>query len=133
VLFRRKKKCLRYTENETTSVRVDSWTDEDDTDNSDDCDVIPMIETADGGGKNSSLQTGIFMDSDEENKSRLLLHQQTVSSSSINEIMTARKDSSSSSSSSQVSYLHPSHQYPYFDSFLHPTSMPILNGFKQET
>ena len=43
---KRKKKCLRYTENESTSVEISSWSDEDDTDDSDDGDVIPMNEQA---------------------------------------------------------------------------------------
>jgi len=68
---KRKKKCLRYTENETTSIGVASWTDEDDIDDSNDCDIIPMIEPN---------HKQISMDSDEENKSRLLKYQQNSSS-----------------------------------------------------
>ncbi|CAF2964911.1 unnamed protein product [Rotaria sp. Silwood2] len=138
---KRKKKCLRYTENETTSVDVSSWSEEEDTDNiddSNDCDVIPINEH----NNNLSIHTGISMDSDEENKLRLLQYQQISNSNENNLInktpitmtmMTSRKDSSSSSSSSsKVSFLQPSHPYPYFDSFLSTTSMPILNDFKRE-
>jgi hypothetical protein len=124
---KRKKKCLRYTENETTSsMGVTSWSDEDDTDNnedSDDCDVMPMIEH-----KNLSVHTGISMDSDEENKSRLLKYQQISNENESMTMMTSRKELSS-----QASFFQPSHHYPYFDSFLPSTSMPILNQFKQET
>jgi len=56
---KRKKKCLRYTENESsTSVEISSWSDEDDTDQSEDCDVIPMNEHQ--------------LNSDDENKLRSL-------------------------------------------------------------
>jgi hypothetical protein len=93
---KRKKKCLRYTENETASVGIASWSEEDDTnDDSNDCDMIP----------NLSIPPGISMDSDEENKSRLLKYQQT-----------SKKDSSS---------------FQHY-SFLSTTSMPILNEFKRE-
>lgn len=137
--YRRKKKCLRYTENETTSVSVRSWSDEDDTDNiddSNDCDVMP-IEAQ----NNLSIHTGMSMDSDEENKSRLLKYQQM---SNLNEnnatnkmsmamaMLTSRKDSSSSSASSQVSFLQPIHHYPYFDSFVPTNSISMLNEFKRE-
>ncbi|CAF0870356.1 unnamed protein product [Adineta steineri] len=192
---KRKKKCLRYTEDETAcagpnSVGGDPWSEEDDTDNidgSDDgiehCD-IPMIEHSEegnihntNGDNHSPHRGGISIDSDEENKSRILMHQQPPSSngsgsSSTNgtvpmTMMTAaaaaagmttttssRKDSSSSSSSPQASFLQFSHQrypiaapphfpsqhnhhhhhhHPYFDPFLQPTSMPLLNGLKRET
>jgi len=179
---KRKKKCLRYTEDETAcagpnSVGGGPWSEEDDTDNIDDsedgidhCD-IPMMEHSDGGnihetngGNRSPRHGGISVDSDEENKSRILMHQQppnsngSGSSSSTNGAVpmtmitttTSRKDSSSSSSSPQASFLHPSHhRYPiappppphfhphhhhlYFDSFLQPTPMPLLNGLKRET
>jgi hypothetical protein len=181
VFNRRKKKCLRYTEDETTCVGPNSvgggpWSEDDDTDNADDseddidhCD-IPMMEHPEGGnihdvnGNNRSPHhTGISVDSDEENKSRILMHQQppnsngSGSSSSTNGAVpmtmmtttttTSRKDSSSSSSSPKASFLHPSHhRYPippppphfsphhhlYFDSFLQPTPMPLLNGLKRE-
>ncbi|CAF4913422.1 unnamed protein product, partial [Rotaria sp. Silwood1] len=143
---KRKKKCLRYTENETTSVGISSWSEEDDTDNiddSNDCDVIPINEH---NNKNLSIHTGgISMDSDEENKLRLLKYQQISNTNENNlitnktpismQMMTSRKDSSSSSSSSsRVSFLQSSsHPYSYFDSFLSTTSMPILNEFKRET
>ncbi|CAF1048683.1 unnamed protein product [Rotaria sordida] len=128
---KRKKKCLRYTENETASIGISSWSEEDDTDNiddSNDCDVIPINEH-----KNLSIHTGISMDSDEENKLRLLKYQQISNSNENNSntktsitMATSRKDSSS-----KVSFLQP---YPYFDSFLSTTtSMPILNEFKRET
>ncbi|CAF1560833.1 unnamed protein product [Rotaria magnacalcarata] len=146
---KRKKKCLRYTENETTSIGVSSWSEEDDTDNiddSNDCDVIPIMEHNNNNNNNNnnnlSIHTGISKDSDEENKSRLLKYQQMSNSLEHNptnkmsmamSMMASRKDSSSSSSSSQVSFLQPSHQYPYYDSFLSTTSMPILNEFKRET
>ncbi|CAF1256107.1 unnamed protein product [Adineta steineri] len=124
---KRKKKCLRYTENETTSsVGVTSWSDEDDTDNnddSDDCDVIPMIEQ-----NNMSIHTGISMDSDEENTLRLLKYQQTSNENNRSEGKIIGKESSL-----QVPFFQSSHHYPYFDSFLPTTSMPILNEFKQET
>jgi transcription factor 7-like 2 len=55
---KRKKKCLWYTENETTST----WTDDEDDTDSNDCDVIIP--------KNNLPR--ISTDSDEENKSRLL-------------------------------------------------------------
>lgn len=182
---RRKKKCLRYTEDDTAcagpnSVGGGTWSEEDadntedSQDTSDHCDM-PMMEHRDGRnthdtnqGSRSPHHTGISIDSDEENKSRILMHQQppnsngSGSSSSTNgavpmAMMTAttstsssRKDSSSSSSSPQTSFLHASyHRYPigptgshfpppphhnmYFDSFLQPTSMPLLNGLKRET
>ena len=173
--YRRKKKCLRYTEDETAcagpnSVGGGSWSEDDDTDNIDDSDDgiehcdIPMMEHPEGGNihntngdNHSPHHGGISVDSDEENKSRILMHQQppnsngSGSSSSTNgavpiTMITSRKDSSSSSSSPQASsFLHPSHQrypipphfpshhHPYFDPFLQPTPMPLLNGFKRET
>jgi len=178
--YRRKKKCLRYTEDETAcagpnSVGGGPWSEEDDTDNIDDsedgidhCD-IPMMGHPEGGnihetngGNRSPHHGGISVDSDEENKSRILMHQQppnsngSGSSSSTNGAVpmtmitttTSRKDSSSSSSSPQASFLHPSlhrypigappphfhpHHHPYFDPFLQPTPMPLLNGLKRET
>jgi hypothetical protein len=179
--YRRKKKCLRYTEDETVcagpnSVGGGPWSEDDDTDNIDDsedgidhCD-IPMIGHSEGGNlhetngvNRSPHHGGISVDSDEENKSRILMHQQppnsngSGSSSSTNGAVPmalittttgSRKDSSSSSSSPQASFLHPSHHrypigpppphfhphhHPYFDSFLQPTPMPLLNGLKRET
>ncbi|CAF4440697.1 unnamed protein product [Rotaria magnacalcarata] len=190
---KRKKKCLRYTEDETAcagpnSVGGGSWSEDDDPDNIDDSEDIidhcdtPIMEHPDGRnthdtieGNHSPHHGGISIDSDEENKSRILMHQQppnsngSGSSSSTNgavpmAIMTAtttttsssssRKDSSSSSSSPQTSLLHPSyHRYSiaptgphfpsphfpsphhhnmYFDSFLQPTSMPLVNRLKRE-
>ena len=173
---RRKKKCLRYTEDETVcagpnSVDGGPWSEEDDTDHIDDsedgidpCD-IPLMGHSDSGNlhpNNGNTRSphhgGISIDSDEENKSRILMHQQppnsngSGSSSSTNGAVpmallttTSRKDSSSSSSSPQASFLHyrypigpphfhPSHpHHPYFDPFLQPTPMPLLNGLKRET
>ncbi len=139
---------------------------EDSDDDLDHCD-IPMMEHPEGenmhetNGSNRSPHRGaISIDSDEENKSRLLMHQQPPnsngsgsSSSTIGAvprtmISTSRNDSSSSSSSPQASFLHPSHQrypvgppaphfhphhHPYFDPFLQPTPIPLLNGLKRET
>ena len=177
---RRKKKCLRYTEDEAAcagpnSVGGGPWSDEDETDNVDDSDDdmdhcdIPMMEHAESSnvhnssrGHRSPLHAGISVDSDEENKSRLLMHQQppnsngSGSSSSTNGAVpmtmmasatasTSRKDSSSSSSSPQASFLHPRypmppplpHHFPshhsYFDPFLQSAPMPLLNGLKRET
>ncbi|UJR08249.1 hypothetical protein I4U23_012522 [Adineta vaga] len=130
---KRKKKCLRYTENETSSsIGVTSWSDEDDTDNnddSDDCDVIPMNEQ-----KKLSIHPGISMDSDEENKSRLLKYQQTSNENDSlmnrSELISARKESSSSF---PTPFFQSTHHYPYFDSFLpRPSSMTNLHDFKQE-
>jgi hypothetical protein len=174
---RRKKKCLRYTEDDTTCVGPNSvggepWSEGDDTDNIDDSDDdldhcdIPMMEHAvsgkthdTDGHHHSPLRTGISIDSDEENKSRLLMHQRppnsnaSGSSSSTNGAVpiglmtstsTTRKDSSSSSSSPQASFLHRysmapppphfphPHSHPYFDPFLQTTPMPLLNGLKRE-
>lgn len=133
---KRKKKCLRYTENESTSsMGVTSWSDEDDTDNnddSDDCDVMPMNEQ-----KNSGVHPGISMDSDEENKSRLLKYQQTSNENdsimSRSDLMTPRKELSY-----PTPFFQPTYPYPYFDSFLPPppttsSLMANLNEFKQET
>ncbi|CAF0991371.1 unnamed protein product [Adineta ricciae] len=133
---KRKKKCLRYTENESTSsMGVTSWSDEDDTDNnddSDDCDVIPMNEQ-----KNSGIHPTISMDSDEENKSRLLKYQQTSNENDSimnrSDLMTTRKELSY-----PASFFQPTYPYPYFDSFLPPppttsSLMTNLNEFKQET
>lgn len=110
----------------------------DNIDDSNDCDVIPIMEQ----NNNLSMHPVISKDSDEENKSRLLKYQQMFNSREHNRtnkesmamnMMTARKDSSSSSSStSQVSFLQQSHHYPYYDSFLSTTSMPMLNEFKRE-
>jgi hypothetical protein len=95
---RRKKKCLRYTEDETAcagpnSVGGGPWSEDDDTDNIDDSDDgiehcdIPMMEHPEGGnihntnGNNRSPHHGgISVDSDEENKSRILMHQQPPNS-----------------------------------------------------
>jgi hypothetical protein len=89
---KRKKKCLRYTENETASNDVDSWSEEDDTDNiddSNDCDIIPIVHQE----NNLSVHTGgLAIDSDEENKLKLLKNDSTF------------------------------HHYPYFDSFIPATA-----------
>lgn len=95
---RRKKKCLRYTEDESTCVGPNSvgggpWSEEDETDNADDseddldhCDIPLMEHSTSGnlheghGEHHSPLRAGISMDSDEENKSRLLMHQQPPNS-----------------------------------------------------
>jgi hypothetical protein len=111
---KRKKKCLRYTENETTSIGVASWSDEDDTDNiddSDDCDIISTIEH-----NHLSIHTGLSIDSDEENKLRLLKYQQI---SNLNQplsmtMKTSKKDSSSF------------HHYSFLP------DITILNEFKRE-
>lgn len=178
VFARRKKKCLRYTEDETVCVGPNSvggepWSEDDETDHIDDsedgidhCDIPMMGHSESGnihqtnGDNHSPNHGGISIDSDEENKSRILMHQQPPnsngsgsSSSTIAAVpmallnTTSRKDSSSSSSSPQASFLHhrypigpphfhPSHHHhhhPYFDPFLQPTPMPLLNGLKRET
>ena len=175
ILIRRKKKCLRYTEEETNgvgpnSVGAEPWSEDDETDiidESDDemnhCD-IPMMDHPGSGhvsdhsrNPRSPIHAGLSMDSDEENKSRLLMHQQppnsnaSGSSSSTNGAVplslltpsTTRKDSSSSSSSPQATFLHHRysmppppphfpHPHPYFDPFLQSSQMPLLNGLKRE-
>jgi hypothetical protein len=80
---KRKKKCLRYTENETASMDVSSWSDDDDTD-SNDCDVIPMIEQ----NNNLPIHTGISTDFDEE-------EYQQISNRNHLMIKTPKKDLSS--------------------------------------
>ncbi|CAF5081931.1 unnamed protein product, partial [Rotaria magnacalcarata] len=68
------------------SIGVSSWSEEDDTDNiddSNDCDVIPIMEHNNNNNNNNnnlSIHTGISKDSDEENKSRLLKYQQMSNS-----------------------------------------------------
>ena len=113
---------------------VTSWSDEDDTDNnddSDDCDVIPMNEQ-----KSSGIHPSISMDSDEENKSRLLKYQQTSNENDSimnrSDFMAPRKELSY-----PASFFQPTYPYPYFDSFLPPppatsSLMTNLNEFKQE-
>jgi hypothetical protein len=68
--------------------------------------------------KNLSSHTGISMDSDEENKLRLLKYQQI---SNLNESLSMTMKTSKQDSTSF-------HHY----SFLPTTSMPILNEFKRE-
>lgn len=60
--------------------------------------------------KDLFIHNGISMDSDEENKTRLLKRDLSLSS--------------------QISFFPPSHNYPYFDTFLPTTS--ISNEFKRE-
>ena len=111
------------------------WSGEDDTDNiddSDDCDSVSMIECS-----RPSIHTGLLMDFNEENKSRLLKYQQIFNSNktlSSNEIpiTMAKITSKKNSSSSQISCLQSPHHYSYFDSLLSTTSMPMSNEFKQE-
>ncbi|CAF0975755.1 unnamed protein product [Adineta ricciae] len=185
---KRKKKCLRYTEDESAcigpnSVGGGSWSEDDDIDNMDDsndgierCD-IPLMEHPEGedlhtssGNNRSSHHGERLIDSDEENKSRILMHQQppnsngSGSSTSTNcavpmtlmparaTTSSSRKDSSSSSTSPQgsihlphqrypiippphfpSSHHHHHHHHPYFDPFLQPSPMPLLNGLKRET
>ena len=127
---------MRYIEGETTPIGVTAWSgdDTDNIDDSNDCDIVPMIEF-----NRPSICTGLLMDSDEENKSRLLKYQQIFNSNKnmpLNEVpvtmamMTSRKDSSSSFS--KFSCFQPSHRCSYFDSFLSTTSMPISNELKRE-
>lgn len=176
IFFRRKKKCLRYTEDDTSGVGPNSvgggpWSEDDEGDpleESDDdldhCDIPMMEDPSSGHGRerdrngHSPLRTGISIDSDEENKSRLLIHQQTPnsntsgSSSSTNgtvpmsllttSSITSRKESSSSP---QATFLHrysmtPAtsstghfpHPHPYFDPFLQSTPLPLISGLKRE-
>lgn len=116
---RRKKKCLRYTENETVNIEPNSWSEDNDTDqiddSNDDEDLNSQI------GPNNSVQQffhpvlSTTMDSDEENKLRMLNHSFSMPTIETN------KDS----------FLR-----PYFssDSFYPTTAMPIVNNhFQHDT
>lgn len=139
---RRKKKCLRYTENETLSMDPDSvdmgsWSEDNETDNADDSNDDDVSHPAADHRRQHnavSLHTGVAIDSDEENRSRLLNHQTAASAAAIDasssmhrhmSMLASRKDSPS-----HLSFLHPSQHYSYSESFAQP--VPISNGSKRD-
>lgn len=126
---RRKKKCLRYTENETVSVDPQSWSEDNDTDqiedSNDDEDLNSRKDSA--HLEHSSFPTALTsMDSDEENKLRMMNHSFSSSASNnfVDSTINVRKDLNSTTSFFRP-YFHP-------DNFFHSTTMGILADFHHD-
>jgi hypothetical protein len=94
---RRKKKCLRYTENEIISIDPNSWSEDNDTDQIDDSDEDDDTKLMSSMVNNTLIgHHRLPMDSDEENKLRLLSRSRSTNDIHQHMMNTIRMDSSSS-------------------------------------